>query len=476
TKPFSLTQPRARSVPLPEPIPKLKKHNPVPKSLYVASKDQAEVDRRKQENRQQAEERLMEASRRQFACANPEPSHKTREVLKNIVSEQDSKLEFERHRSRPVPAFLNKEIPIKMNTAAILREGQLYQKQEEETLKKIAKLESGTRNSLEFDEWQATMRKKDLDAKLAEVERRRLLGKLSYEEAILARQNLIEENRQKVAQMKKEADALMQEYLEQRLQDEQNMRNMVDQTHQSHRNAKDTQRRLQESKRKIVQQVAAENRELMRQALEEAEAEMRKKLELIHQIKAAEASPAPRQKMLDLTSTAGAWLLSEMSIAELRERLALMKVAEKEAEEKKRDEILEAKQAKDQQLIDTLECISKHRLEQTRSAALRLEEKKKGKPVSAIPKTEQLTDLQRQVEAKRQARIRAQEESKLTPGRSSTMRTAALIGQKKALEESRWKELERTREKTARIMSRGGNKYSEAAQRLTSFSAVTMAT
>nr|KAG5686295.1 hypothetical protein BaRGS_033939 [Batillaria attramentaria] len=353
----------------------------------------------------------MEASRRQFACANPEPSHKTREVLKNIVSEQDSKLEFERHRSRPVPAFLNKEIPIKMNTAAILREGQLYQKQEEETLKKIAKLESGTRNSLEFDEWQATMRKKDLDAKLAEVERRRLLGKLSYEEAILARQNLIEENRQKVAQMKKEA-----------------------------------------------------------------EAEMRKKLELIHQIKAAEASPAPRQKMLDLTSTAGAWLLSEMSIAELRERLALMKVAEKEAEEKKRDEILEAKQAKDQQLIDTLECISKHRLEQTRSAALRLEEKKKGKPVSAIPKTEQLTDLQRQVEAKRQARIRAQEESKLTPGRSSTMRTAALIGQKKALEESRWKELERTREKTARIMSRGGNKYSEAAQRLTSFSAVTMAT
>ena len=48
------------------------------------------------------------------------------------------------------------------------------------------------------------MRKKDLDAQLAEVERRRLMGKLSYEEAILAKQTLMQENRNKVAQMKKE--------------------------------------------------------------------------------------------------------------------------------------------------------------------------------------------------------------------------------------------------------------------------------
>lgn len=48
------------------------------------------------------------------------------------------------------------------------------------------------------------MRKKDIEAKLAEVERRRLLGKLSYEDAILARQNFMQENRAKVAQMKKE--------------------------------------------------------------------------------------------------------------------------------------------------------------------------------------------------------------------------------------------------------------------------------
>ena len=51
----------------------------------------------------------------------------------------------------------------------------------------------------------------------------------------------------------------------------------------------------------------------------QAEADMRHKLELIHQIRAVESSPLPRQKMVDLTATAGARLLSEMSIAEVSE-------------------------------------------------------------------------------------------------------------------------------------------------------------
>lgn len=475
TKPFGLTQPKPRSVPMPEPIPQLKKHNPVPKSLYTAPQEQAIIAKRKEENRQQAEERLMEASRRQFACANPDVTHKTREVLKNIRAEQASKVEFDRHRARPVPAFLSKETPIKMNTAAILREGQLYQKIEADEIKKLSELEAGTKDKGPFQEWQASMRKKDLEAQLAEVERRRLMGKLSYEEAILAKQNLIQENKTKVAQMKKEAETLMQQYLEQKLQEEQMVKNLVGQTLEGHKSTKDAKKKLQESKRKLVQQIAAENRELMRQALEDAESEVKRKLELIHQIKAAESTPAPRhQKMIDLTATSGARLLSEMSITELRERLALAKVAQEEAEEKKRDEILEAKQAKDQQLIDTLECISKHRLEQTRSAAIKLERKKKSQPRN-VPASAHLSDLQRQVEEKRDARLRVQEQARVPTGsRRSTIHSAVVVGQRRGLEESRWEELEKLRERTARMMF-GDQGNSVTAQRLTSFNAVSLA-
>ena len=52
-------------------------------------------------------------------------------------------------------------------------------------------LEAGARDPSDFIDWQNKMRKQDMDAELAEIGRRRLEGKLSHEEAILARQNLI---------------------------------------------------------------------------------------------------------------------------------------------------------------------------------------------------------------------------------------------------------------------------------------------
>ena len=47
-----------------------------------------------------------------------------------------------------------------------------------------------------------------------------------------------------------------------------------------------------------------------------------------------------------------------MSIVELRERLALLREAQKAAEEEKRDQIIQDKQAKEQLLLDKLDQIS----------------------------------------------------------------------------------------------------------------------
>ena len=45
----------------------------------------------------------MEASRLQFACANPERSEKTQKKLQSIMAEEENKLDFDRHKSHPVP-------------------------------------------------------------------------------------------------------------------------------------------------------------------------------------------------------------------------------------------------------------------------------------------------------------------------------------------------------------------------------------
>ena len=73
-------------------------------------------------------------------------------------------------------------------------------------------LESGAHDPSQFLKWQTDMRQKDLEAELAAVERRRLEGKMSHEDAILARQKLIGENQKKVEEMKEETKELMARY------------------------------------------------------------------------------------------------------------------------------------------------------------------------------------------------------------------------------------------------------------------------
>ncbi|XP_074641757.1 cilia- and flagella-associated protein 99-like [Tubulanus polymorphus] len=465
-KPFNLTKPRPRSIPMPEPIPKLQKHRPVPKTLYEPPKEQESLSHLKIQNRRTAEDRLMEASRYQFACANPELSAKTINRMHKVIIGEENKLDFEKHTANPLPNCLNNAVPIKLNTATILREGNLYKKKEEDELKKLEKLEAGAKDASEFLKWQTEMRKNDMDEQLAEIERRRIEGKLSHEEAILARKNLVKENKTKVQEIKAETKKRLEEYLHNKLEEEQEMKRLVEIVTEGHHNAKDAKKRLQEYKAKIVQEVQGESKELLQQALEEAEAEMRRKMELIHQIRAMESVPVIRQKFVDLTETAGYGLLSEMSIAELKERLSLLRIAEAKAEDGKRDEILSAKQTKDQILMDTLDMISKHRTEKSRAAALKFEERKKTRNNKTAIKDDKLDALQKKLDEKRQERLKEQENSKIKISKGSALRTQALINEKKAREESRWAELEQTRDRTAKLASKGIHGSSSATRLL----------
>ncbi|XP_077136292.1 cilia- and flagella-associated protein 99 isoform X3 [Ranitomeya variabilis] len=370
-KEFSITKPKARTIPVPQKIPAQKPHQPVPDGTYRSPKEQDVLQEKKLRNRRKAEELLMEANIGQFNCANPEKSEKTKRVLSEIMKEEDDKLAFNKTKIQPSPIKKVDNVPVRLNAAAILREGALYQRQVEEELNRIEKLIDGARDPSEFLEWQRQMLGKDLERQLADIECRRLEGKLSREEAVLARQNLIQENKKKVLMKKEETEKLMREYAKKRLQEEKEMRDLVEQVSEGHKNTKQAKLKLQKYKQQIVQEVAEESRELLRQALEEAQEELRRKFELIREIRAMESVPIIRQKFVDLTQTAGHGLNCEMSVVELRERLALLKEAQRKAEEEKRDQILEEKQSKQQYLLDTLEQISLHRAAQGKAALLR---------------------------------------------------------------------------------------------------------
>ena len=90
---------------------------------------------------------------------------------------------------------------------------------------------------------------------------------------------------------------------------------------------------------------------------------MRNKIELIQQIKAAESIPIDRTKMVDLTSKAGHALLSEMSIAELRERLEIARQNNERYKKQMHDNIIKNKVERGQALVEKLHFINRFRNE-----------------------------------------------------------------------------------------------------------------
>lgn len=76
------------------------------------------------------------------------------------------------------------------------------------SLPRVDKLVDGAGDFSEFLEWQKKMQAKDREEQLAASECRRLQGKLSHEEAVLARQSLMQENKQRVEQQKEQVGAM----------------------------------------------------------------------------------------------------------------------------------------------------------------------------------------------------------------------------------------------------------------------------
>lgn len=410
-KPFNLTNPKPRTLPTPEKIPTLKVYKPPPKTTYSTPAELDTILQAREVNRQKAKEKLDEAARMRFSCASTEKSAKTKAILQQIMNDKVSETSFQPPKPQPVPSTITDSMPVKLNTAAILREGARIQKVEEEEMKKLASLEAGGRDDSEFVKWQEEMKQKEIAEKTAEIERKHLEGQLSHEEAKIAKQNFIKLTQQNTQLLKEESERMMAAYFEQQVEQKKEMRRLVETITLGHQNVKEAKQRLQEMKQQIVKQAAKESQELMAKALEEAEEEMRRKTELIQQIRAIESVPVVTMKFVDLTATSGVGLLSEMSVVELRERLALLKVAEQEEAERRRNEIVASKQAKQQLLHDTQLVISRHKAEQNRQANLREKELQQTAKLYEEVSSQQLQNLQQRLEERRKERERLQQEA-----------------------------------------------------------------
>ncbi|XP_078302492.1 cilia- and flagella-associated protein 99 [Panthera onca] len=449
-KEFNLTVPRPRSIPVPEPVPVVAKSKPVPRSTYQPPKEQQLLETTKRHNRWKAEELLLRANMEEMRCAVPrsrgEPptqdSQKTLQprLLPRIL--KTPKLTF----------YKTNNVPVKLNTAAILREGSLYQRQVEKELERVDKLVDGAGDFSEFLEWQRKVQAEGREEQLAASECHRLQGKLSHEEAILARQRVVQGNKEKADQKKEETAELMQQCAERRLREERSMKELVQRVAEVQKNVKVAQMKLLRGRQQIVQEVIEESRELLQRSAEAAGEEQQRRRELISQLRALETQPVRQGKLVDLTQIPGYGLEGEMSVVELRERLALLKETRRREEEEKRDQIIQGKRARSQELQNVVEQISLCRAAMGRSAALRWEERKARSAAPAAPsQDERVLELQRKVEEKAAERRRQAALLRVPAPRAAHRKPRA------QLEAQHWLELEQSRERRLRALQRSGS-------------------
>eukprot|EP00842_Homolaphlyctis_polyrhiza_P004117 jgi/Hompol1/4706/HPOL_002296-RA len=296
-EPFVLTKPRQRKLPEPtEKISTIVKANPIPKTLYEDSVEKKRLEIVKEEN-------------------------KRRVMIRDQV-EQEQRAKFERERvksSKTVPHSIHQQVPVKLTTAAILREDALVRKQRRCEEDAIAQAEIMLRDPAEFDAWKEELRIKDEENRLVELERRRLEIQMVHEEAYVARQDKIKENREKAVEVlaAKEENKAVSE-AQKRDIDEQNKKK-IEEVHVIKEGIIKAKAKVIEDKTQIAAEVIKESQALLEQAQREAEEERARKSELIQQIRLLEKSipsVGTVQKDVDLTETSGIGLLGEMSIIE----------------------------------------------------------------------------------------------------------------------------------------------------------------
>ncbi|XP_064142221.1 cilia- and flagella-associated protein 99 [Loxodonta africana] len=444
---FKLTAPRPRAIPVPKPVPIMAKPRPIPQSTYQLPKEQQLLEMTKRYNRWKAEELLLKANLEELRCAMP------RSRGESLKQGSKKKLKFRVppriHRTPKLTFYRPNNVPVKLNAAAILREGALYQRQVEKELQRVDKLVDGAGDFSEFLEWQKKMQAKDREEQLATEEYRRLQGKLSHEEAILARQNLVQENKQKAEQKKEETAELMQQYAERRLQEEKSLKELVEQVMEAQKNVKVAQMKLLKGRQQAAQEMMEESRELLQRSAQEAKEQQRQRCALISQLRAMETRPTRKGKLVDLTQIPGYGLEGEMSIVELRERLALLKETQQRVQEEKRDQIIQGKRTRSQELQNTVERISLCRAAMGRAAALRWEEKK-GPAAAQGSQDERVLELRRQIAEKAAERQRQEAALRVSAPRAARPKPRA------QLEAQHWLELERSRERRMRAVQREG--------------------
>ncbi|XP_024945084.1 uncharacterized protein LOC112494999 isoform X2 [Cephus cinctus] len=344
---------------------------PVPKSTYTSTTIEEKLTKLRKENKIRATSLLQNAELNAPNCLRRE---------KIDISKIAEKIESERRKSMPQkpvsrtsPNF--KPVEIRQNATTILREGARIAQTEMKEVQRIKDLVQGAFDPAEVSRIESEMRAQAEDERMRKIIENRLSGLLSHEEALIAKQNLLNEIKTQAFRVRRERESLNAKLEIWRVREFKKIRETVEKSHDIEQASREAQMYMIEEKRQKAAEVTEESRKLRVELCKRKEEDLNRKIRLIQEIKALQSLQSINQlnkiKDFDPTCTSGLGLLCEMSLAELKERLFITKMKIQEDLEDRKRSIREQRQKQKDLIRFTQRTIQEYKTNKDVSTPMR---------------------------------------------------------------------------------------------------------
>ncbi|CAH1635172.1 unnamed protein product [Spodoptera littoralis] len=355
-----------------------------------------------EKNKQKAIHLLNDVKNKDFHYAQ----QKSEKFFKRISSIRDEiETEFAKPKQKQKSMIKANPPPVKENVATVKRMNKRIQLAEEEEVQWLQNVMKSCRNTVKIDELTEQDRQERERQRLLDIEKKHLMGQISYEEAVLAKKKMVEDNKKKYEEFLKEKETWNEEIERWKKHEMDKNRKLAEKLSLGELNLIQTKGEILMKKKEMAERIKKESELILAQTIKEKQEELDRRITMIKEIKilAAIAKKARVPKVIDLTETARLGLLCEMSIAELQERLSAMKMSLKEELDKKKSLIKEENKAAKQELEETKQSVKNYISER---AMLRKYNKKSNLTIVSSTSSKEINDLKKVLEEKRKMRIK----------------------------------------------------------------------
>ena len=360
--PFNLSENKPRILQEPMAISNQIKIKPLPLADYKKT-SLKEIEEKRKEQLEIIKKNIIEKNKKAkgFDLQTDKRPMNFDRIKEEVENKIQSTLQFDNKYMNPPKDFSKCEADVKYNEAAIIREEYLIDKKNKEEEAALNKILIEKKDSKEFERWQSEMKIKDDIIKMQEIEKRKLELELNREVASTYMQRRIQKNQLKAAEHKKQEIINMKKKAEEKAEDIKQKKQVIKEIKKEQENVAKQKILKKKENQELYKNRKKEFNELNLIAKEERKIYLERRDDLIRQIRELEKLPIKRTTGFDPTETPGYGLLEEMSLVELRERLALQKRMHADEIKSKKEENKLRMQERADEIVNKAQIIQENR-------------------------------------------------------------------------------------------------------------------